>query len=353
MANPNPDLCNPLAIWEAFIALLLGTSATASPPSSSSLPTSLCPPFLREPDFEIREHSGRFQVGKPNYGIFDATVLPSAPFTVIGEFATRPEADKFIHGIPKVRLPAQLLTEVHPNGSVSSLPASRQFNWTTDPDARNIADRLTDFLNHIPLGATLPGPPNVVLNLAILPDPAQTRPDPANPNRAIVLIDPFQISQGVLELCATYVHELTHAQFYQRRGFPPAELTSLLSRDDYLLVNLDEEFSCFKNEVTAVQQFLAVVPAHHRQAFTDWVDTAISAPAKLYFASGLAAMSPATVENLIHKFVGDEYLLRYQDEYRSVRGSLVPSAAASAWISSPEWTAIQATRPLWQNSGVL
>src|SRR5262245_39168433 len=96
MADPNSVLCNPLAIWEAFIAMLLGTSPTASPVPSSGVPTGLRPPFLQEPNFEIRAQAGRFQVGKPQFGIFDSTVPPSAPFTVITDFATQPEAEQFI-----------------------------------------------------------------------------------------------------------------------------------------------------------------------------------------------------------------------------------------------------------------
>jgi hypothetical protein len=361
MADPNCDCCNPIAAaLESFIAWLEQRVAALFPPPAPSAPTSLRPPFLREPDFQIREHSRRFQVGKPNYGIFDTTLLPSASFTVINDFATPAEAEKFVRGIPtirrgtpKVRLPAKLQAEVLSNGSMRSLPASQQFDWTTDPDAQNIAARLQSFLNQIPLALT--GSANATIGLAILPDGevAQARPDPANPTPTLVLIDPFQISQGMLELCAAYIHELTHVDVFQRRGFPSVELALLLALNEFLLVSLDEELSCFKNEVIAVQQFVALVPAGSRPSFTTWVDTAISAPAKLYFASGLAAMAPATVEQRTHKIIGDEYRLGYEKNYNSARGSLVPSAAANAWISSPEWTAIQATLPAWQAAGVL
>jgi hypothetical protein len=362
MADPNCDCCNVIAeAFKSFIAWLEQIPATLFPPPPPSAPTSLRPPFLREPDFQIREHSRGFQVGKPNYGIFDTTLLPSAPLTVIkNDFATRAEAEKFVRGIPtirrgtpRVRLPKKLQDEVLSNGSKRSLPASEQFDWTTDLDAKNIDARLQSFLNQIPLALTRSA--NAARDLAILPDGevAQTRPDPANPTPTLVLIDPFQISQGMLELCAVYIHELTHVDVFQRRGFVSDELAPLLALNEFLLVSLDEELSCFKNEVTAVQQFVALVPAGSRPSFTRWVDTAISAPAKLYFASGLAAMAPATVEQRTHKIIGDEYRLDYEQYYNSARGSLVPSAAANAWISSPEWTAIQATLPAWQAAGVL
>ena len=358
MAQNTVDLCNPLAVWQLFIQFLTGPAPAAAPPPRSRLPTTLRPPMLREPDLECRENPGTgvFQVGKHDFAIDDLSVRPNAPFQVVQGFAARPDAEAFIRTTPRVRMPGRLRIEVNAAGAINTLPAGRSFDWRTDPDALSTGARLSQILTRIPLVATLPSSSLVKLNMALLPveTAGMHAPDPGNPARSFVLIDPFQVTNGVLELAATYIHELTHGKFYHGRGFSSAELVPLLSREAYVLVTLDEELACFKNEVEAVKQTLAAGPADLQAAASGWVDVSIEPPAALYFSDLFASKPPSVLEDLTHQVIGESYLLENQAQYDRIRRSaLVPGAAAQAWPTSAEWTAIQGTLPLWQRAGVL
>jgi hypothetical protein len=358
MAQPNVDLCNPLSIFEALIQFLTGASPSATPPVSSRLPTTLQPPLLYEPDYEVRPQVGssRFELVKPNYGVFDAQARPSTPVIVIQSFATRGEAEAMKSKLPRVRLPGRFLVKVETNGSLTPLPVPEQFNWTADADAQACGRRLQDMLTQMPIFATLPAASQVALNVARLSrgTPASHIIDPKNANHSFVMVDPFQI-KSVAELAAVYIHELTHGQYYHRRGFNPTELVMLLTRDDYLLVALDEELACYKNEANAIQQFIAAAPSAMQGPFRDWMDFAIRPPASVYFSQETASIPPPALDELVHEIIGRLNLDDFKRDYDSTRtaGTIVLSPAASTWVSSSEWAAIQATRVQWQRAGQL
>jgi hypothetical protein len=358
MAQNNVDLCNPLAVWQLFIQFLTGPAPAAAPLPPSTLPVTLRPPMLREPDLEIRPKpgTGNLLVGKPDFALDNLSVRPDAEFKVVKEFAARAGAEAFMRATPRVRMPGLLHVEMDSAGAITTLPAARSFDWRGDPDAVRTGERLSEFLTRIPLFSSLPDSSLVKLNMALLPAEvdAAHRPDSGNPARSFVLIDPFHVKNGVLELAATYIHELTHGKFYHERGFSASELIPLLSREEYVLVALDEELACFKNEVEAVKQFLASCPADLQAAAGGWVDVSIEPPAALYFSDLFASKPPSVLEDLSRQVVADSYLLEQQANYDRIRGSApVPSAAAQAWVTSAEWTAIQGTLPLWQRAGVL
>ena len=358
MAQTNVDLCNPLAVWQLFIQFLSGNTPVAASAPPWNLPATLGPPLLREPILEIRPKpgTGAFQVGKPDFALDDLSVRPYAVFNVVKEFVARADAEAFVRATPRVRMPGRLERMVDEKGKITPLPASRSFDWRGDPDAVRTGERLSEIMTRIPLFASLPASSLVKLNMALLPagNTGQHRLDPGNPARSFVLIDPFQVENGVLELAATYIHELTHGKFYHDRGFAPLELIPLLSREEYVLVTLDEELACFNNEVEAVRQFLASSSAGLKDAASGWIDISIDPPAALYFSDEFASKPPSVLEDLTRGVVADKYLLQAKEEYARVRRSaLAPGAAARAWLTSAEWTAIQGTLPLWERAGVL
>ena len=351
---PNPDLCNPLAVWQALIELLAGPPPNSRPAPTAPVNGSLRPPLLREPEYTIEADrvAGKFQLRKPNFEIYDNAITPATPSTLIQEFPSQAEAETFRRTLPRVRLPGRLQNQFADNGSVSTLSPSRRADWRSEPDAADSLRRLTDVFAHMPVVAGLPDGTKVALNLAILP-PDEVARFVSEASTPVVHIDLFK-PRGILGVAAAYIHELTHAEYFFRRGFPVHELPHLLTREEYVLVTVDEELACFMNEVKAVEEFVSSVPAAVRPAFVKDIDVAIEAPAALYFSSAVSGATRAQVDRLTREIVGEAYALGAEDEYaRIVAASGTPSAAASAWVSSREWTTIKATRPAWIDAGVL
>lgn len=351
---PEPvDYCNPLSIWQAIIDLLTGSSPNSTTGSPAPVPATIRPPLLKEPEYEIRKTAaGKFQLGKPDFGIMDVAISPGAPFTLVQEFGNESDAVAFKARLPAMTLPAKFEVEIQPDGRATALPVSARADWTTSADALKTSERLKLVLDRIPLTSTLPDGTTVRLSLAKLPKDhmAQFHGGP-NPT---VFVDPFQASKGVLGLAAEYVHELTHAGFFQRRGFSGTGLPKLLTRDEYVLAVLDEEYAAFKNEAEAIRQFLSTVPPRVKDRFQYWIETVIEEPSVLYVSSSMASTPVATLNRITRQVIGSEYVIDARQGYESLKaGPMSPGAAETAWVGSSEWAAIQATRSLWEEAGAL
>jgi hypothetical protein len=358
MTQNNVDLCNPLAVWQLFIQFLSGTTPAAASPPPSNLSATLPPPLLREPILDVRPKPGTgiFQVGKYEFALDDLSVRPDAVFNVVKEFSARADAEAFVQATPRIRLPGRLRYTIDEDNDVTTLPDSLSFDWRGDPDAVRTMDRLNEIMTRIPLFDSLPDSRLVTLVMALLPAEATGlhRPDPRNPARSFVLIDPFKVEKGVLEMAATYIHELTHAKFYHDRGFDSLELIPLLSRGEYMLVYLEDELACFNNEVKAVRQFLSSCSFNLQEAASGWIATTINPPAAFYFTDMFASEPPTVLEDLARQVVVDFYLSLAKASYARIRGSaLAPGAAARAWLTSAERTATQGTLPMWTRAGLL
>lgn len=361
MAQNNVDLCNPLAVWQLLIQFLSGTTPAAASPTPSNLPDTHPPPMLREPALEIRLKPGTsyIQVGKPDFAIDDLSVRPDADFKVVKEkFASRAEAEAFKQALPRVRLPGRLRWELRivNNEEVLKRLSRPLFNWwPPDPEAQRTGERLTEIIDRIPLFVSLLKPlldsELVILNMGLLPSGTRAIFHPAE---SIIFIDPFQVEKGILEVAATFIHELTHAKFYHERGFRNSELIPLLSREEYVLVVLNDELAGFKNGVDAVKQFLATCPEDLKRASKGWIFDSITRPMAFYFAEEWESEPPSLLEDATCNEIADNYLLKAQKEYDNKRRSApAPSPAARAWLTSAEWAAIQGTLPLWQRARVL
>jgi len=353
---PDPvDYCNPLSIWQALIQFLTGSTPSSSTTTPPSVPGGIVPPLLNEPDYLIRETAaGKFQLGKPDFEIFDRAILPSAPFTMIQEFVTYAEAQAFQATLPPMKLPGKLHLQFDRAGKGSALPGEHP-DWTAAPDAAKTSERLKAVLNRIPLMNTLPDATTVKLLMARLPAGMMAH---FNEIRRAVYVDLSQASQaskGVLGLAATYIHELTHASNFERRGFFSNELAKLLKPDEYVLNALNDEYVAFQNEAKGIGQFLSTVPIDVKHKFQNNIEKAIDPPSTLYLSTTTASVPVATLDKLARETIGPGYLSGAQDDYALSKANpeIVPSAEATAWVTSPEWTAIQTTRSLWVDAGML
>jgi hypothetical protein len=349
--QPDIDYCNPLAVFEALIQYITGTSPTAQSSPSSSVPSDAIPPVLSEPAYRVRQDSvsGRFQLGKPGYEIFDEAVLSSAPFIVIQEFTAQADADAMRVKLPPIRFPGRLQVQII-DGNSSQLPAEQQADWTNAPDAQEARRHLAETLDKIPLINSLPDQTQVSVGLARLErgTMAHFSANPADVTKGLLRVDPFQCSRGILGLAVTYIHELTHAQYFYRRKFTLPGLVPLITREDYVLIGLDEEFAAYQNEVIAVKQFLSAIPPAVAARFQDQITAAIDRPTAFYVSSATAGLAPATLDRMARQTTADTYRLQYGKEYDDAKSQPpINSPEAARWINSPEWVSIQATRNLW------
>jgi hypothetical protein len=343
--STSTSACGLFAVIEDLIELLFGGG---SPPPTSST-AALLPPLLREPNLEVRPVAGgRFAIGKPTYGLFDTTVRPDAAFTKIQEFASEAAARAAMEKLPRVRLPAKLTFSLEPGKPLERLSASEQLDWSSDADAVRLKSQLDALSGPSPLFASFSSLKFRVMQAKLRGIEGIHLEDPDRPGESLILLDPFQ-TPGLLAMAANLVHELTHARQFQDRGFLVQDTAPQLSKDEFCLLYLEDEFDCYVNTGKFVEESLG--PHVTSEPFLDNFPRVLETGSALYL---LRHESRFDTTRALHE-VRRETILVYADNADSAHSSASTEtrgnqAAVTAWLSGAEWAAIKSRQHLWDEA---
>lgn len=71
-------------------------------------------------------------------------------------------------------------------------------------------------------------------------------------SRLVVYVDPFRAT-GRLHAASTIVHEMTHAARYRARGFHGNRAASVMSKEDFVLLGLTDEYAAYQAEANLIR----------------------------------------------------------------------------------------------------
>ncbi|MFB3829545.1 MAG: hypothetical protein ACE15B_22430 [Bryobacteraceae bacterium] len=199
--------------------------------------------WLQEPGYIVAREGGRWVVQKPAPG--------GQPPLVISRHPRREAAEFRAKALPRVRF-SGLFVRFDPRTHARTVIA----DWTAEEDARRIDADLRGILSRFAPAAAREFLPSTPLYMARLSGATgHTAEDSGDATRFVIYLDPFRAT-GRLHAAATIAHELAHVQRYRARGFHANRAAAVLTRRDFVLLGLADEFAAFQAEAGMVRAFL-------------------------------------------------------------------------------------------------
>ena len=201
------------------------------------------PDFLREPGYEVIRHGDGWAVQKPGVGGRQPLTLSKHP--------NRNAAELRRKSLPLLRLNG-LFVRFDPATYARSVIA----DWTDQEDARHIETDVREIVSRFApaeVRALLQSTPVYMARLSGAT--GHTAEESTDHGRFVIYVDPFRAT-GRLHAASTLLHELTHLERYRARGFHANRAAAVLTKEDFVLLGLADEFTAFQAEANLVRSFL-------------------------------------------------------------------------------------------------
>jgi hypothetical protein len=200
--------------------------------------------LLQEPDYSVVRQGDRWAVRKPGVGA-------GRPFT-ISHHSDRSAAELRRRSLPRLRL-SGFFVRFDPVTFERVIIA----DWTAQQDAQDIAADIREIFHRFaPTGAEALLQSTPIYMARLFGATGHTAEESSDSGRFVIYLDPFRAT-GRLHAAATLIHELAHLQRYQVRGFHANRAAAVLSKSDFVLLGLADEFAAYEAEANLVRSFLA------------------------------------------------------------------------------------------------
>jgi hypothetical protein len=303
------------------------------------------PHWLREPDYEIAKDGDLWVLRKPGRG--------SRPPLAISRHPDRKAAEMRRRVLPRLRL-GGLFVRYDPATQARTVIA----DWTGLADSREIESDVREILNRFaPAGppALLPSTPLYLARL--FGATGHTAEESTDRTRVAIHLDPFRAT-GRLHAAATILHELTHVERFRARGFHANRAAATLTKQDFVLLGLADEFAAYQAEADLVRSFLGGQPDREasRTAARAMRDPELRWPLALRVLLGFEG--PADQDRRMREarrqvvldlegIAGRYWQSRHTDPLDPALGRRI-----SDWrLRSSDWEEIATQRPAWKTAG--
>jgi hypothetical protein len=201
------------------------------------------PDFLLEPDYALIQENAHWILQKPGFGARQPVTISRHDNRGAAEFR------KLV--LPRLRLDTWL---------VQFDPASNTrrpiIDWTTPEDARQIGAEVRELVNQFSRPSAKALLESTPLFMARLPGAVgHTAEDANDAAQFVIYVDPYRATSR-LHMAATLVHELAHLERYRARSFHGNRAAAVLSKEDFVLLGLADEFAAYQAEAHLVRSFL-------------------------------------------------------------------------------------------------
>jgi hypothetical protein len=181
-----------------------------------------------------------------------------------------------------------------------------------------------------------------------------TAEESADPARFVIYLDPFRAT-GRLHAAATLVHELNHVERYRARGFHANRAAAVLSKGDFVLLGLVDEFAAYRAEANLVRSFLdgQIKDEARRSAGDAFSSPDLNWPVALTVLLGFEGPSDEARRMMevrrqvaldVHRIAGSYWDSRHVDAIDPVLRQTIHD-----WYKhSREWKTISAERQQWR-----
>ncbi|MEB2359757.1 MAG: hypothetical protein HUU41_14060 [Bryobacteraceae bacterium] len=344
-----------MTLWQfagVILALLL-VQAAGWPSSSTASEVSEIQALLQEPGYFIEKAGGKWTVRKPGIRVFDPEGgKPPEVWTVFAD--TRQNmAEWRKEALPKLRL-SRALVRFDPVTRRRTLVE----DWARERDARATEADVRALLDRF-------APPDVPVLLSSTPlylarlngASGHTAEEWNDQHRFVMYIDPFRAT-GRLHAASTLVHELSHVASYRKRGFHANRAAAVLTRSDFILLGVSDEFAAYEAEAAFIESFVNSVQSVEERGT---IARLMMLP-ELRWPAGLVELlgfgrSPEwgarRREARRHVVLDlDRQAARYWNAYRKRELSVSVEAVIRDWyLHSSEWKEIAGKRAEWLSAG--
>ncbi|MCL4852224.1 MAG: hypothetical protein KJZ78_12690 [Bryobacteraceae bacterium] len=344
-----------MALWQVVgvVPILLLLQFAGWPSSSAPAEVSGIPALLQEPGYFIETAGGKWRVRKPGIRIFDPVGSKPAEAWTVFEDTRQDMVEWRKEALPKLRL-NRALVRFDPITRRRTLVE----DWTRESDALEIEADVRALLERFAAPDVLALFSSTPLYMARLNGASgHTAEEWNDQQRFVIYIDPFRAT-GRLHAASTLVHELSHAASYWKRGFHANRAVSVLSRSDFILLGVSDEFAAYEAEAAFIESFVNSVRSDEDRGTIARLMTLpeLRWPTGLIELLGFGRSPEAGArrgEARKHVVLDlDRQAARYWDAYHKRELSASVEAAIRDWyVHSPEWKDIAGKRDEWLSAG--
>ena len=201
------------------------------------------PHLLQEPDYSVMRDSDGWVLQKPGVGAW--------PPLTISWHQDRSGAEFRKRSLPRLRLNG-LFVRFDPATYNRTVIA----DWTGQQDAQQVEADVRSIVNRFAPAEAQALLQSTPLYMARLSGATgHTAEESADYGRLVIYLDPFRAT-GRLHAAATLVHELAHLERYRARRFHANRAAAVLTKEDFVLLGLADEFAAYQAEANLVRSFL-------------------------------------------------------------------------------------------------
>jgi hypothetical protein len=336
-------------VIDVLMGLLL-VQATAEPGGPVEMAGT--PAFLQEPDYLI-EQGDKWRVKKPRLQLIEPVESGLPEAWTIFEDEQRAAVEQHKSALPRLRLNRVL---------VRFNPLTRQrtpiADWTGQGDAQEIERDIHSLVNRFAPAAAQALFSSIPLYMARLNGATgHTAEEPGDSRRFVIYLDPFRAT-GRLHAASTLVHELSHVERYQTRGFHANRAAAVLPKADFILLGAADELAAYQAEAALIESFLDSISsgAVRRAVRQTMPSVQLRWPMALIVLLGFEgpADTAARMKEAREQVVLDlqHHAGRYWDvHHEDVLDPALQSAIRDWYSRSREWRDIAGQRGDWLEAG--